>query len=168
MRGRRENGAHFFCSAHRNCAACRHLRNRTTIEDNGCKESPCPRSALVGNDAQWPPALLPVPASLPHWRRPARLLLHPQERRRTPASAWLWSARGRGDGSGREEAAEPLFPRHENIVHGNGRLQYGLLLLPELGYLEGQGGPGERRGSFSQERSEARAALRCAPLGLHL
>ena len=117
-----------------------------------------PRGALVGDDGRRPSPLLSLPAPLPHRRRPARLLLHPQERRRTAGAAWLRTARGARDGSRREEAAEPFLPRNEDPLHGHRRLQHGLLLLPELGHLEGQVRSGQRARSQPRGRSRGRAA----------
>ena len=118
-------------------------------------------------DARWPPPLLSLPAPLPHRRRPARLLLHPQERRRTADSTRLRTSRGAGDGSGREEAAEPFLPRHKDSLHGHRRLQHGLLLLPELGHLEGEVRPGQlARSSVRKhvvERGAASIARRTSP-----
>src|SRR5271166_6910958 len=50
--------------------------------------------ALVGDHGRWTSPLLSLSAPLPHRRRPERLLLHPQERRRTPAATGLRTACG--------------------------------------------------------------------------
>ena len=57
-----------------------------------------------------------------------------------------------------------FLPGERGVQHGNGRLQHGLFLLPELGYLEVAAGPGEcaRRAAGRSAAAGVAAWLRVA------
>ena len=113
------------------------------LRANGRTKHPTPRSALVEDAPRRKAPLLPVSPPLPHRRRVERILLHPQEYRRQALQSRLRAARGPASRPDRKEAPQPLPTGNQDSLARNGGLQHGLLLLPELGHLKIQGGPGQ-------------------------
>src|SRR5713101_6812494 len=94
------------------------------------------RGSLVGIGSGWASPLLPLSPPLPHSSRPSGILLHSYQSEWEALQPGIRRARRIANGTHREKAPESVSAWHEGVQHGHGRLQHGLFLLSELGYLE--------------------------------
>ena len=111
---------------------------------------PCrPRGrALAAHPPRRSRSMRPVPARLPAARGTARLLLRARESRRSHRARYVRPQLRLRHRPGREETAQPFPARLARTELRHGRLQLGLPVLPELGYLaRPRLGSGRRPGS---------------------
>ena len=101
----------------------------------------------------------PLPARLQAARRPARRLLRAQDAGRPDGAHHLRPQFRFLRRSDREETAQPFLPRQFRALVRHRRLQPGLQVLPELGYLEIEGhGPADGIGQPGKDRPGRRKA----------